>query len=67
MAQAPKKVIYTDMDDAAVCRSDGTIIPPKYKLPIKTSRPVLIFGEAEENVGEVVEENTEEDADGEAR
>ena len=61
MAQAPKKVVYVDMDEAAVCRSDGTIIPPKYKLPIKTRGPKLIFGEPDASTEEVQEESIEEE------
>ena len=61
MANAPKKVIYQDVDDAAVCRSDGTIIPPKYKLAIKTQSPKLIFGEPDASTEEVQEESIEEE------
>ena len=61
MAQAPKKVVYVDMDEAAMCRSDGTIIPPKYKLPIKTRSPKLIFGEPDASTEEVQEESIEEE------
>ena len=61
MAQAPKKVVYVDMDDAAVCRSDGTIIPPKYKLPIKTTGARLIFDVPDASQEEVTEEPTLEE------
>ena len=61
MAQAPKKVVYVDMDEAAVCRSDGTIIPPKYKLPIQTRRPVLVFSEPETSPEEGIDEPTPEE------
>ena len=57
MSQAPKKVIYVDVDDPAVCRSDGTIIPPKVRSPLQGSRPVLIFGERDPNVEELDEQD----------
>ena len=61
MAQAPKKVVYVDMDEAAVCRSDGTIIPPKYRLPIKTTGARLVFDASDTSTEEVQDEPTPEE------
>lgn len=57
MSQPPKKVVYVDVDEAAVCRSDGTIIPPKYRMPVKTSRPVLVFSEGDGSLKEPTDED----------
>ena len=39
----PKIKVFVGVDPAAVLRSDlVTVIPPKYKQAIKTTRPTLI-------------------------
>ena len=51
-----KHTIYVGVDDPAVCRSDGTIIPPKVRSPLQGSRPVLIVGVEDETTEEVVDD-----------